>query len=97
MTRILIQAAAQVDIDLAASWYESNQGGLGIEFLLELDAAMERIVDFPRSYEIQYLSARRALMRRFPYAIYYVLMGSTLEVFAVLHQHENPDNWQDRV
>jgi hypothetical protein len=35
-----IQPCAVDDADMAVGWYEAQQPGLGIEFILELDATM---------------------------------------------------------
>lgn len=42
-------------------------------------------------------SARRVLLRSFPYAAYFVITAGRLEVVAVLHQHRAPDIWRARV
>jgi plasmid stabilization system protein ParE len=69
---------------------------LGIEFILQLDAAIERAAEFPESYALQYRDARRVLMRQFPYAVYFVFASGIVEIFAVLHQHGDPSSWQSR-
>jgi plasmid stabilization system protein ParE len=68
--------------------------GLGIEFVLELDAAIERAAESPKMYALRYREARRVLLRRFPYAVYFVYEGEVLEVFAILHQQQEPAVWQ---
>jgi len=42
-------------------------------------------------------AARRALLRRFPYAIYFVAGEELIAVIAVLHQHRRPEAWRARV
>ena len=37
------------------------------------------------------------LLRRFPYAVYFVDEGEFIEVFAILHQQQEPAVWQTRV
>jgi hypothetical protein len=39
---IRIQPRARAEAEQAAAWYEEQRPGLGIEFVLELDAAIER-------------------------------------------------------
>lgn len=82
--------------DRAATWYESQQGNLGVEFLLELDLAIERAAEKPNGYAMQFREVRRVLLRRFPYAVYFVYGTEILEVFAILHQHQDPSTWQSR-
>jgi hypothetical protein len=50
LNRVRIQSSAEAEAAQAAEWYESQQPGLGIEFLLELDAAIERATETPLAY-----------------------------------------------
>jgi plasmid stabilization system protein ParE len=92
-----IQPRAEAEADEAAAWYEAEQPGLGIEFLLELDAAIERAVETPLAYAPVFLEARRVLTRRFPFAVYFVYDRDVVEVFAILHQQRASSLWQSRV
>ena len=97
MTVIHIQPDAYADIENAAGWYEERRGGLGIAFVLEFDAALFRVSENPEAYAQQFGSVRRVLMRRFPFAIYYEFSPTIVEVFAVLHQHQEPTAWTSRL
>jgi plasmid stabilization system protein ParE len=92
-----IQPRAEAEADEAAAWYEAEQPGLGIEFLLELDAAIERAAETPLAYAPVFLEARRVLTRRFPFAVYFVYDRDVVEVFAILHQQRASSLWQSRV
>lgn len=96
MNLVNIQPEAQAEADRAAAWYESQGVDLGVEFILELDLAIERAAENPESYAVQYREVRRVLLRRFPYAVYFVYEEGVLEVFAILHQHQNPSTWEAR-
>jgi len=89
LSRVHVQPQAVADSDEAAAWYERRQTGLGIQFILELDAAIDRAISDPVIYEMQYRQARRVLLRRFPYAVYFVHRAGSIEVFAVLHQQRD--------
>ena len=97
MSRVNIQPGAIADADIAAAWYEGQRSGLGIEFILEFDAAIERAAEYPESYEILYRGVRRVLLRRFPYAMYFVVENAIVEVFAVIHQHQEPSTWKSKI
>lgn len=97
LTRVNIQPRASADADEAAAWYEAQQAGLGVEFVLELDSAIERAAETPEIYAIQYRNARRVLLRRFPFAVYFMYEGGVVEIFAVLHQRRQPALWRSRV
>ena len=72
MIGIRLRPEATDDIDEAVAWYEDQRLGLGVELLLELDAAFERAALNPLSYAVQHLGARRVLLHRFPYSVYYL-------------------------
>ena len=97
MNRVNIQRQASAEADEAAAWYEAQRPGLGVEFVLELDAAIERAARSPEVYATQHREARRVLLRRFPYSVYFVFENRVIEVLAVLHQHQEPSLWQSRV
>ena len=97
MKSVNIQPRAEAEADEAAAWYEAEQPGLGIEFLLELDAAIERAAETPLAYAPVFLEARRVLTRRFPFAVYFVHDRDVVEVFAILHQQRASSLWQSRV
>ena len=97
MKQLIIQLQATQEADEAAKWYEDQFPGLGIEFLLELDAALSRVINNPNIYQPVYEDARRVLVRRFPYAAYFLVEADTVRVIAILHQSRNPDTWQSRL
>ena len=62
---------AQQDIDEAYGWYEDRRYGLGEEFLSCVEASIKKICRTPELYVKLHHEYRRALVRRFPYAIFY--------------------------
>ena len=94
---LLVRPFAETDVREAALWYEDKRGGLGSEFVLELDALYERTLQNPRLFPEIGEGARRALLRRFPYAIYFVAGEEVIVVIAVLHQHRRPEAWRARI
>jgi len=92
-----VRPIAETDVREAAFWYEGKRGGLGAEFVLELDALYERILQNPRQFPDIGDGVRRALLRRFPYAIYFIAGDQALVIIAVLHQHRRPEAWRERI
>ena len=45
-----VRPIAETDVREAALWYEGKRGGLGAEFVLELDALYERIIQNSRQF-----------------------------------------------
>jgi plasmid stabilization system protein ParE len=97
LTRVNIQPQALAEAEEAALWYERQRPGLGIQFILELNVAIERAVQFPRAYERLYREARRVLLRRLPYAVYFVDENDGVETITVLHQRRASWIWESRV
>ena len=48
-------------------------------------------------HEKVYKEYRRALVRRFPYAVFYEHMSDTITVFGVLHTSRRPQSWRQRL
>ena len=47
--------------------------------------SISRIEKNPRQYKVIHKNVHRALVRRFPSGIYYVLIDSSIAIIAVLH------------
>ena len=94
---LLTEPAVEADVEAAFDWYESEEPRLGFEFLEELRAAYHRILDHPRGYQDLRSGIRRALTRRFPYAIYFSVEGETIVIVAVLSTARDPAEWQRRI
>lgn len=99
MSQYRIQAEPDVDADIEAAfeWYEGEEPDLGFEFLDELRAAYRRILEGPLKYQAFRSGIRRALTRRFPYAIYFSIEGEVIVIVAVLHTARDPAEWQRRI
>lgn len=95
--QLLSEPLADLDIEGAFEWYQAQRSGLGIEFLDELRAAYRRIANGPFKYEHLRSGIRRALLRRFPYAVYFAAEEEVIVIVAVLHASRNPAEWQSRV
>ncbi len=98
MTEYRLVAEPRDDLDLAAAfdWYENEEAGLGQKFLEELRTTYDRIADGPLAYRDLRAGIRRALLRRFPYAVYFAVEGNVVVVLAVLYVARDPAQWQRR-
>jgi len=94
--RLVSEPPADLDIEAAFEWYEKEQLGLGGEFLHELRATYDRIIEGPFKYQHLRSGIRRALLRRFPYAVYFAVEGTVIVVLTVLYASRDPAEWQRR-
>jgi plasmid stabilization system protein ParE len=95
--RLIIRPEAELDLEDAFLWYESQSNGLGSEFVRAIDTCISGIGRNPLTYKLIYQEARRALVRRFPYSLFYIVEEDTVFVIACFHSKRNPKNWQDRL
>ena len=84
---VKILSIAKKDLEVAKKWYNDQKVGLGEEFKTEINEEIERIGKSPEQYQIKYKDLRQAVIRRFPYVIYYLLEEekNRVIIFGVLH------------
>ncbi|PKN24310.1 MAG: addiction module toxin RelE [Deltaproteobacteria bacterium HGW-Deltaproteobacteria-21] len=93
---LIIRPEAEADIVEAFAWYEARTSGLGSEFLLVLDAAFNSILRTPNLYPQVHKRVRRALTRRFPFAVFFLAEKKRIVVISVFHVKRNPQVWKKR-
>lgn len=91
-----LRPEAREDLRDAATWYESRADGLGSEFIEEFLACISRVEDQPQSYQQVGGDIRRALLHRFPYAIFYSVEQTHIEVLSVHRCSRDPGVWRSR-
>lgn len=96
MFRVIFTQAARLELIEAQDWYESEVEGLGRRFRAAIDALTERMSANPRQFPVVFRNVHRALLRRFPYSLFFVVNGDTLVVIACFHASRNPVQWQSR-
>jgi plasmid stabilization system protein ParE len=94
---LIVAPETAQDIDEAYTWYEQRRVGLGEEFLDCVDACIQFIVRWPESQAVVHATYRRALVRRFPYAVFYEVANDVLTVYAVFHTSRDPRKWRNRL
>jgi toxin ParE1/3/4 len=92
--RLILRQEAERDLDQAYNWYNVKVPGLGSDFLVAVERALESIQANPERFPIVYRKVQRALLRRFPYGIFFVTDGDQIAVLAVMHTARDPDKWR---
>src|SRR2546423_7829201 len=95
---MIIRFTPEADAELAEArqWYAHQRENLDIEFTERIDDALSRIVGSPHLYPIVYRTLRRAVVRRFPFAIFYEVVADEIQVIAVFHSRRDPERWKSR-
>jgi plasmid stabilization system protein ParE len=94
--RLVLCPEAAFETNAAFQWYEGQRAGLGTEFLGALDATLFSLVREPLLSREVRPGVRRALLRRFPFAVCYGVSETTVTVLAVLHHRRSPRRWPAR-
>jgi len=93
---VTIRPEAEAEIEEAYRWYEERSEGLGNDFLLCVEEMIAKIQRTPKMYPLVHKEIHRALIRRFPYGIFYLVDGDKIVVLAVFHGRRDPKQWKSR-
>ena len=94
--RLVFRPEVEAELLDARAWYEGERIGLGAVFAAAVEATVAAILPNPLAYPRVKGDTRRALVRRFPYAVYFRSIGDEIVVLAVMHGRRLPRRWQSR-
>jgi len=94
---IQLRPAADQDVVDAVDWYESQLPGLGARFFEDLDRVLSRIEESRDQFPNVYRDAYRALLRIFPFAIFFKKYEDRTLVVAISDLRREPSRWQKRI
>lgn len=96
---MLIRFTPEADAELteARRWYSHKRQDLDLEFMKCIDDVLAQVVSNPHVFPVVYRTLRRAVVRRFPFAVLYEVTANEIQVIAVFHSRRNPEVWKSRV
>jgi len=94
---IRFSPATATDLEASHQWYETQRSGLGAQFLDCVLACLERVRRSPERGERVGGHYRRALVRRFPYAVFYEYDRQTVTVYGIVHTARDASKWHTRL
>ncbi len=90
-SKLIIDPEAQNEIDKAIEWYESQQKGLGEDFLYYLGSYFNTLKNDNALFSIKREPVFRELpLKKFPYVIIYEKLNAKIIVYSVFNTHQNP-------
>jgi plasmid stabilization system protein ParE len=95
--RVVFTPEADDDIAESYRWYQDREPGLGEEFLRCVGACVENIQRHPLLYRVAVDDFRRALVRRFPFEIFYEPTDEGIVIYSVFHCSQDPAKWKKRL
>ena len=87
---MILRPEAKQDVREAAAWYRHISPSLEEGFIAAVDAALAVATEQPEAFRVVYRSFRRVLLRRFPYALFYLVTPHRVVVAGILHQARDP-------
>ncbi len=97
MRSVEFHPEAQDEFISAVQFYESQTAGLGLDFILTVQRAYERLLEFPATGAPFGRRLRRLLVPKFPYGLLYRVEPERVYIVAVMHLHRRPGYWRSRV
>jgi len=94
--RVRFHLEADIELHKALEWYSNQKVGLESEFMRCIDEAISRIQRNPEIFPLALRNVRKALVKRFPYVIYYEVGDDEIMILAVFHVKRNPRQCQKR-
>jgi plasmid stabilization system protein ParE len=91
--RLRLRPEFREDVVATRDWYAAERLSLGDDFVTEVLSTLDSVQANPLSYQEVEPTVRRAVVSRFPYLIFYRLLGTTITVLACTHGSREPDNW----
>jgi len=94
--RVKLRVEARHDLVIGALFYEQQREGLGVYFTDCLFEDFDRLESEAGIHAIVY-SLHRKLSKKFPYAIYYRVEKTAIDVVAILDCRRDPDAIAERL
>ena len=82
--------AASAEVEAAISWYARPEIDQASSFIKDLERTETHLRAQPALYRQIDGEIRRAVLRRFPYSLFYVIEQDEVIVLACMHQHQKP-------
>ncbi len=87
---LIIHKLAVEDILEIARWYDLQSPGLGNRFEQYLEECLNSIYKNPTAHNKATETTRRALVKKFPYIIFFEVKQEIIHIYGVIHSRRNP-------
>ena len=93
---VILAPEAQDEFDQGYDFYEGRKAGLGERFADAIEKVLDHISVNPKMHMTVFGNVRRAVVKGFPFCIYYHETPSNLRVVSVFHTSRDPAIWKSR-
>jgi plasmid stabilization system protein ParE len=88
---------AETELAEARIWYGLLRDGLDLELMQRIDETLQRISNAPQRFPRVHRQLRRAIVKKFPFGIFYEVTHDEILVFAVFHSRRDPRKLTSRL
>lgn len=85
-----VRPEAESHLQEAYSWYLERSAHAAEDFISAVDSVFGHLSQFPSSNPVVYRDVHRVLLRKFPFAIYYLVKNQEIRVIGLLHVRRHP-------
>ena len=75
----------KTDLRDISAWYDEQRAGLGDDFADAFVAALPILTRNPAAFAFFYRDFRHVMIQRFPYGIYFRIVGERVVVYRIFH------------
>ena len=94
--RLRVTPPAEADIRDIYEWYGERSPELPAAFKNSLDETFRQLFQHPLGHPKIHGDLRRALLRRFPYGVFYLVEDTEIAILGVFHGRRDPSVWKSR-
>jgi toxin ParE1/3/4 len=94
--KVRFHREADAELVEAQAWYRERSEVASQALALEIDAAIELILEAPSRWPQKRRGEHRFVLKRFPYTIIYRIREDHVFVTAVAHHSRRPNYWRHR-
>lgn len=95
--KIEFNPQALQELKTATDYYANISPRLEQRLLDCVESAVDQIYCHPLAWQQVKFNIRRKLVDQFPYELIYTLEQDLILILAVMHQHQKPNYWSERV
>ncbi len=97
MSRLSVHREARKELRKTVLYYRDEaSAAVALEFIEIYDAAIQDILESPRSNPVFLGKFYRKVRHKFPYSLYHKVTAGGVRLFAVSHQKRKPFYWLGR-
>ncbi len=88
---LVLRRVAEQEFDDSIAWYEGQREGFGQAFRVAIEESFQRIAANPEWFPEVRGQVRRAVVRRFPFVVHFLIEKERVVILSVFHASREPE------